>query len=167
MRVTKSASFSLLYSSRVGLGVRGSRLPNHKPLLEYNRKRMPALKSNRPINLPLSQVISVNRSPIAIASILHRISGIILFLLIPVMLWLLQNSLASPESFETVFDNVLVRFLAWIFVAAIAYHFVMGMKHLFADMGTNEEFKSASTASIISFVIAAILIAASFVWVMF
>ena len=49
---------------------------------------MPAVKSNRPIDLPLSQVISVNRSPIAIASILHRISGIILFLLIPLSLML-------------------------------------------------------------------------------
>ncbi|MGP9688544.1 succinate dehydrogenase, cytochrome b556 subunit [Psychrobacter sp. AOP22-C1-C5] len=128
---------------------------------------MPAVKSNRPIDLPLSQVISVNRSPIAIASILHRISGIILFLLIPVMLWLLQNSLASPESFETVFDNVLVRFVAWIFVASIAYHFVMGIKHLFADMGMTEELKSGRAASMASFVISAILIVASFVWVMF
>jgi succinate dehydrogenase / fumarate reductase cytochrome b subunit len=129
---------------------------------------MPAVKSNRPIDLPLSQVIRVNsKSPIAIASILHRVSGIVLFLLIPVMLWLLQNSLASPESFETVFDNVLVRFVAWIFVAAISYHFVMGMKHLFADMGMNEEFKSGRTAAMVSFAIAAILIVASFVWVMF
>ncbi|WP_201587570.1 succinate dehydrogenase, cytochrome b556 subunit [Psychrobacter jeotgali] len=128
---------------------------------------MPAVKSNRPINLPLSQVISVNSSPIARASILHRISGIILFLLIPIMLWLLQNSLASPESFETVFDNVLVRFVAWIFVAATAYHFVMGIKHLFADMGMHEELKTGRTAAVVSFVIAAILIVASFVWVMF
>ena len=125
------------------------------------------MKRNRTINLPLSQVISVNRSPIAIASILHRISGIVLFLLIPVMLWLLQNSLASPESFETVFDNVFIRFLAWIFVAAIAYHFVMGVKHLFADNGQNEELQSARMASVVSLVIAAILIVASFVWVMF
>ena len=125
------------------------------------------MKSNRPIDLPLSQVISVNRSPIAIASILHRISGIVLFLLIPVMLWLLQTSLASPESFATVFDNVLIRFLAWIFVASIAYHFVMGIKHLFADNGNNEELKSARMVSVVSLVIAAILIVASFVWVMF
>ena len=129
---------------------------------------MPAVKSNRPINLPLSQVISVNaKSPIAIASILHRISGIILFLLIPVILCVLQSSLASPESFAMVFDNVLVRFIAWIFVASDAYHFVMGIKHLLADMGMNEELKSGRTAAVISFVIAAILILASFVWVMF
>ncbi|WP_201526151.1 MULTISPECIES: succinate dehydrogenase, cytochrome b556 subunit [Psychrobacter] len=128
---------------------------------------MPAVKSNRPINLPLSQVISVNSSPIAIASILHRISGIMLFLLIPVMLWILQTSLASPESFETVFDNIFIRFLAWVFVAFIAYHFVMGIKHLFADNGSNEELKSARMVTVVSFVIAAILIVASFIWVMF
>ena len=126
------------------------------------------MKTDRPINLPLSQVISVNaKSPIAIASILHRISGIVLFLLIPVMLWLLQNSLYSPEHFVRVFDNILVRFVAWIFVAATAYHFVMGIKHLFADMGMNEELKSGKTASVVSFVIAAILIVASFIWGMF
>src|SRR5690606_41000294 len=99
--------------------------------------------------------------------ILHRISGIVLFLLIPVMLWLLQNSLTSPESFETVFDNVFIRFLAWIFVAAIAYHFVMGVKPLFAGNGQNEELQSTRIASDVSIVIAAILIVASFVWVMF
>lgn len=125
------------------------------------------MKSNQPINLPLSQVISVNSSPIARASILHRISGIVLFLLIPVMLWLLQTSLSSPQDFVAVFDNVLVRFVAWVFVAATAYHFVMGVKHLFADMGFNEDLQSGKTASIVSFVIAAILIVLSFIWVMF
>ncbi|STZ09865.1 Succinate dehydrogenase cytochrome b556 subunit [Moraxella caviae] len=126
------------------------------------------MKSNRPINLPLSQVIAVNsKSPIAMASILHRVSGIVLFLLVPVMLCVLQVSLSSPEGFEAAFSNIATRFVAWIFVAATAYHFVMGIKHLLADAGMNEEFKSGKTAAIISFIIAAILIVASFVWVMF
>ncbi|MBE9579807.1 MULTISPECIES: succinate dehydrogenase, cytochrome b556 subunit [Moraxella] len=126
------------------------------------------MKDNRPINLPLSQVIAVNsKSPIAMASILHRVSGIVLFLLVPVMLCILQTSLSSPEGFETVLNNIALRFVAWIFVAATAYHFVMGVKHLLADLGMNEEFKSGKTAAIVSFVIAFVLIIASFVWVMF
>lgn len=126
------------------------------------------MKSNRPINLPLSQVIAVNsKSPIAMASILHRVSGIVLFLLVPVMLCILQTSLTSQEGFDAVFENVALRFVAWIFVAATAYHFVMGIKHLLADLGMNEEFNSGRTAAVISFVIAAVLIVASFVWVMF
>lgn len=126
------------------------------------------MKSNRPINLPLSQVIAVNsKSPIAMASILHRISGIVLFLLVPVMLYILQTSLISVEGFDAVFNNLFLRFIAWIFVAATAYHFVMGVKHLLADLGMNEEFNSGRTAAVIGFVVAAILIVASFVWVMF
>lgn len=124
------------------------------------------MKSNRPVNLPLGQILSVNlKSPIAIASILHRVSGVILFLLIPAILYVLQVSLSSPEGFNAIFDNLLVRFIVWIFVAAIAYHFVMGMKHLMADLGFNEEIKSGRTAAWVAFVIAFVLIVASFVWV--
>ncbi len=124
------------------------------------------MKSNRPINLPLSQVIAVNsKSPIAMASILHRVSGIVLFLLVPVMLYILQTSLSSAEGFAAVFDNIILKLVAWVFVAATAYHFVMGVKHLLADAGMNEEFNSGRMAAIISFVIAAVLIVASFIWV--
>lgn len=126
------------------------------------------VKTKRPINLSASQIMDVNKtSPIAMASILHRISGLILFLLIPVMLYLLQNSLTSQEGFDSVFDNIAVRFVAWIFVAGTGYHFVMGVKHLLADAGMNEELESGRKAAWISLVIAAIVIVASFVWVMF
>lgn len=129
---------------------------------------MPAVKSNRPIDLPLSQVINVNsKNPIALASITHRVSGVVLFLLIPVMLWIFQTSLASAEGFADIFTSSLVKFLAWIFVAALGYHFVMGLKHLFANMGMNEELNSGRTATFIGFVLAALWVVGSFVWVMF
>jgi succinate dehydrogenase / fumarate reductase cytochrome b subunit len=132
--------------------------------------RMPAVKSNRPVNLSMGQVLAVNlRSPVAIASILHRVSGIIIFLLIPVLLWLLQGSLSSPDSFahvrQDVFGNIIVRLIVWVFVAGLVYHFVMGIKHLLADLGCNEELQSGRRAAWIAFVIAAIGIVASFVWV--
>ncbi|HNI63377.1 MAG TPA: succinate dehydrogenase, cytochrome b556 subunit, partial [Agitococcus sp.] len=51
------------------------------------------MKSNRPVNLSLGMVLEVNmKSPVAMASILHRISGIVVFLLIPVLLYILQGS---------------------------------------------------------------------------
>lgn len=125
-------------------------------------------KSNRPVDLPLSQIIAVNaKSPVAMASILHRVSGIVLFLLIPVLLWVLQQSLVSESQFLSVLANPLVRFLVWVFVASTLYHFVMGMKHLFADLGMNEELNSGRVAAKVAFVIAFALIIASFFWVMF
>lgn len=129
---------------------------------------MPAVKSNRPINLPLEQVIAVNaKSPIAIASILHRVSGIVLFLLTPILLCIVQSSLHSAESFATLANNMALRFVLWVFVAATAYHFVMGIKHLVADLGVGEQFAQARTIATASLVIAAILIVLSFIWVMF
>lgn len=127
------------------------------------------MKSTRPIDLPLSQVINVNsKNPIAMASITHRVSGVVLFLLIPVLLWIFQTSLSSPQGFDYVFhNNMLVRLLAWVFVAATGYHFIMGMKHLFADMGMAEELRSGKTASIIGFVLGAIWVVGSFIWVVF
>ncbi len=126
------------------------------------------MKNKRPINLSVSQILDANKSsPIAMASILHRVSGLVLFLLIPVMLYLLQSSLASPEGFASVFDNFIVRFVAWIFVAGTGYHFVMGIKHLLADLGMNEELESGRRAAWVSIVLAVIVIVASFIWVMF
>ncbi len=127
------------------------------------------MKSNRPVNLSMGQVLAVNlRSPVAIASILHRVSGIIIFLLIPVLLWLLQGSLSSPEGFaqvQQVFDNIIVRLVVWVFVAGLLYHFIMGIKHLLADQGFNEGLQSGRTAATVALVLSAIAIIASFVWV--
>ena len=130
------------------------------------------MKSNRPVNLSLGQVLSVNlRSPVAIASILHRVSGVINFLLIAVLLWLLQGSLASPESFahvrDVVFGNIAVKFVVWVFLAGLIYHFCSGVKHLLADIGVGEELATGRSAAVIMLAIAVTGILAAFIWVMF
>ncbi|MDE2421554.1 MAG: succinate dehydrogenase, cytochrome b556 subunit [Gammaproteobacteria bacterium] len=131
---------------------------------------MTALKSKRPVNLPLSQVISVNlKSPVAIASILHRISGVVLFLLIPALLYVLQRSLASPQEFDVVhneiFGNICVRFVVWVFLAGLIYHLFAGIKHLFADIGVAEELESGRTAAWLMLAASGVGIVAAFIWV--
>ncbi|MCT8088992.1 succinate dehydrogenase, cytochrome b556 subunit [Acinetobacter haemolyticus] len=130
---------------------------------------MPAVKSNRPVNLSMGQVLEVNlKSPVAIASILHRLSGVIVFLLVPVLLWLLDKSLSSAEGFaevQAIFSGFIVRFIVWVFVAGLLFHFIMGIKHLLADLGFAEELQSGRVAATISLILAAISIVASFVWI--
>ncbi|MCL6241405.1 succinate dehydrogenase, cytochrome b556 subunit [Acinetobacter amyesii] len=130
---------------------------------------MPAVKSNRPVNLSMGQVLDVNlKSPVAIASILHRLSGVIVFLLVPVLLWILDKSLSSPEGFaqvQAVFDSFIVRFVVWVFVAGLIYHLIGGIKHLFADLGVAEELQSGRIAATISLILSAIVIVAAFVWI--
>lgn len=128
------------------------------------------MKSNRPVNLSMGQVLAVNlRSPVAIASILHRLSGVIVFLLVPVLLWILDKSLSSPEGFtyvkEQIFGSFFVRLIVWAFVAGLIYHFIMGIKHLLADLGFNEELQSGRVAATVSLGLSAIGIIAAFIWI--
>jgi len=131
---------------------------------------MPAVKSNRPVNLPLDLVLAVNmRSPVAVASILHRISGIVVFLLIPFLLYILQGSLASEESFnairDSVFGGIVGRLAVFVTLAGLVYHFFVGLKHLVMDFGVAEELESGRLFAKVVLAIAAAGIALSFVWV--
>jgi succinate dehydrogenase / fumarate reductase, cytochrome b subunit len=88
----------------------------------------------RPKNLDLLRI----RLPIGGAvSILHRVSGVLLVLALPLAFLLLQQSLRSPESFAQVvalLRSLSARaFLAFITIL-LAHHFLAGMRHLLLDL---------------------------------
>lgn len=92
------------------------------------------MKSNRPVNLKLSTLAF---PPMAIASILHRISGIVLFLFLPFILYVLHRSLESEYTFmqlQTMFTCNLIKMALWAFGAALIYHVIAGIRHLLSDM---------------------------------
>lgn len=106
----------------------------------------------------------------AIASILHRVSGVITFVAVGILLWLLGLSLSSAEGFlraAELLDNFIVKFVVWGILTALAYHIVGGLRHLMMDLGYIEEDLVAGTRSAkISFVItvALSLLAGVLVW---
>jgi len=108
---------------------------------------------NRPLNLSLQTM----RFPItAIVSILHRASGVILFLFIPVLLCVFSCSLDSPEGFERVralLSGPLTTFLVWGFLAALLYHLLAGLRHLVMDLGFAETLTSAKATSLTVFIL--------------
>lgn len=122
-----------------------------------------------PRNIHLMDILRYRFPIAAIASILHRVSGIIVFLLIPFVLWLLHASLVSPQEFLLVKDfmgSFWISLLVWMVTSAMFYHFVAGIKHLIMDMGHLEEKVSGRTASLVVLIlgiIGAILIG---VWVL-
>ncbi len=80
------------------------------------RKKL-IVNKKRPINLDLS---SLKFPPMAIASILHRISGVLIFLLFPFVLFILGCSLQSEESFvqaKTMLANPFYKLMLWAFGA--------------------------------------------------
>ncbi|MGB4342376.1 MAG: succinate dehydrogenase, cytochrome b556 subunit [Moraxellaceae bacterium] len=127
------------------------------------------MKSNRPVNLSLSTVLAVNlKSPVAIASILHRISGVVIFALIPVLLYVLQESLVSAEAFAAVKTDVLGGFiggfLVFVALAGLIYHFVVGAKHLVQDFGIGESLEGGRLFATLALLLSGVLILCALAW---
>lgn len=127
------------------------------------------MKSNRPVNLSLSTVLAVNmKSPVAIASILHRISGVVIFLLIPVLLYVLQQSLASEAAFAAVKTDILGGLigglLVFVALAGLIFHLVAGIKHLIQDFGVGESLQGGRLFATLALVVSVVLILCAFVW---
>lgn len=118
----------------------------------------------RPKNLNLFTI----HFPIpAIISILHRISGVILFLLIPFLLWGLELSLNTEDSFaelHTFLAQPLVKFLIWCSLSAFIYHFIAGIRHLLMDIQIGEELKSGRLTSWLTLIISIVFIVLTGIW---
>jgi len=118
-----------------------------------------AVKNNRRKYGVMSFAQTVHyRLPLAgIVSILHRISGMLMFLLLPFVLYLLDKSLTSEISFEYFkgfTSNPLVKLAILALVWAYLHHFSAGVRHLLMDlhMGLDKDSgrKSAVTVFAIS-----------------
>jgi len=96
----------------------------------------------------------------AIASILHRLTGIFLFFTIPFVLYLFKLSLDSESSFFifcSILNNLYIKLLALPFFFSLIYHFINGIRHIFMDFGFFDDFKSSKLTFIIVFFITIIL----------
>ncbi len=94
----------------------------------------------RKIRLPLPGVVSI----------LHRTSGFLLFLGIPLMLFFLQESLSSSQGFASLADTLftlpaktILILLLWAFL----HHFCAGIRLLLLDMGIGLSLQSARASS--------------------
>lgn len=90
--------------------------------------------NKRPKNLNLLKI----RMPVtAVVSILHRVSGIVLFLSIPYVVWLLSQSITSQVGFNTVlnvFSSNCGKLINVILLWAIVHHFFAGIRFLLLDI---------------------------------
>lgn len=109
------------------------------------------------------------RLPItAWASITHRASGVFLFVGMAVLLWALDASLASPESFaalQETLDNPLLKLVIWALIAGLIYHALAGVKHLVMDFGIGETMAGGILGVRIVVALSALLIVLAGIWI--
>lgn len=123
------------------------------------------MNDKRPVNLDLTTI----RFPItAIVSITHRASGVILYAGIAVLLWMLQASLETEESFLALKDMLnkpMAQTVVWVTLAALAYHMVMGIRHMIMDVGIGESLEGGRRGAQFAIFFAVVLIVLAGVWV--
>jgi succinate dehydrogenase / fumarate reductase cytochrome b subunit len=105
------------------------------------------VKQSRPVHLKLWTI----KFPImAIVSVLHRISGVFLFLALPFLLWLLDKSLASFGDFveiQSYLTAPLIKFFLFVVLAGLLYHLFAGIRHLLMDAGIGESLSGGRKGS--------------------
>ena len=116
------------------------------------------VKTGRPVYLNLLQI----RLPIpGLVSILHRISGIVIFLGLPFLLYLLHRSLKSQSDFDSLtqfLTHTEIKFVLWIILAAITWHLLAGIRHLLMDIGIGESLRAARITAMTVLILAVIII---------
>src|SRR3954470_22888383 len=98
---------------------------------------------DRPKYLNLLQI----RLPIpGVISIMHRVSGAVLFFAVPLLLYWLQQSLASPETFaalQATFANVFVKIIIIALLWGYLHHLCAGVRHLLLDLDIGTDLAGA------------------------
>jgi succinate dehydrogenase / fumarate reductase, cytochrome b subunit len=93
---------------------------------------------NRPVyrNIHISQIVSYRLPLAGIVSILHRVSGALMFLLMPFIIWLFDVSVTSEVSYGRFTDalaNPLVKLIVLGLIWAYLHHIIAGVRHLWMD----------------------------------
>ena len=99
----------------------------------------------RPIyrNIHISQIVAYRLPPAGMVSIGHRISGVLMFLLLPFVVWLFDVSLTSETSYERfssafvaglgILPGWFVKLVTLGLIWAFLHHFIAGVRHLWMD----------------------------------
>jgi succinate dehydrogenase / fumarate reductase, cytochrome b subunit len=124
------------------------------------------MAKTRPKYLDLTQI----KMPVpAVVSILHRISGAGLFLLLPFLLYLLQASLAAPDSYvryRGLIAHPLVKLLLVGLLWAFLHHLFAGIRYLALDVHYGVELRPARSTSwaVLAFSLALTVILGVLIW---
>ena len=94
-------------------------------------------------NIHITQIVAYRLPLAGMVSILHRISGVLLFLLMPFIIWMFDTSVSSEISFD-VFRSAFaagvgfipgwfLKLVALALIWAYLHHLIAGIRHLWMD----------------------------------
>ncbi len=124
---------------------------------------MPEMTKQRPGTMRLVDAVKYRLPLAGLVSILHRASGAIMFVLLPLIIWMFDTSVTSEISFGA-FTSAFVAGIGFvpgwmIKLAALAliwsflHHFIAGVRHLWMDAThsvTKEQGRNSAVVTLVS-----------------
>jgi succinate dehydrogenase / fumarate reductase cytochrome b subunit len=118
-------------------------------------------------NIHITDIVSYRLPAAGWVSILHRVSGALLFVLLPLAVWLFDTSVTSEMSFERFraaflsgigfvpgwFIKLLVLGLIWGYIT----HFIAGVRHLWMDVTHSVSKQQGSVSANVTLVLSVLL----------
>jgi succinate dehydrogenase / fumarate reductase cytochrome b subunit len=130
---------------------------------------MTEIAKKRPVyrNIHVTQIVSYRLPPAGIVSILHRISGMLMFVLLPLVIWMFDNSVTSEVSFGA-FTNAFVAGIGFVpgwFVKLVSlgliwsylHHFIAGVRHLWMDATHSVSKEQGHSSALVTLVLSVLL----------
>ena len=100
-------------------------------------------------------------------SILHRVSGLLMCLLLPLVVWLFDMSLTSELSYErftAAFDSgicfvpgLLVKLVLLVLIWGYLHHFIAGVRHLIMDATHTVSKQQGHSTAIVTLALSVVL----------
>lgn len=128
---------------------------------------VPAKKRQEFRNINVLQILGYRLPPTGWVSILHRISGAFLFLILPWLLWLFELSLMSEASYERlrqVGSGVFVKLVLLAVIWSFVHHLVAGVRYLLLDLHVGIEGIPANRSALFVHVLSVPLTIAAGLW---
>ena len=132
----------------------------------------------RPVfrNIHITQIATYRLPAAGWVSILHRASGVLLFLLLPLVIWLFDTSVTSEISygrFTSAFTSgigfvpgFLIKLIVLALIWACMHHLIAGVRHLWMD-ATHSTGKEFGRQSAVATLVLAVLLTLALGWRLF
>ena len=115
----------------------------------------------------LSDLPNYRLPPAGFVSILHRISGLLMFLLMPFIIWMFDTSVTSEVSFES-FRSAFIAGIGFVpgwlvkvvtlgLIWAYLHHFIAGVRHLWMDMTHSVSKAQGKSSAVVTLVLGTVL----------
>ncbi len=128
---------------------------------------MPEMTRTRPGTMRLIDAVKYRLPLAGVVSILHRASGLLMFVLLPFLIWLFDLSVTSEISFDRfrsafvagigILPGWFIKLVVLALIWAYLHHFTAGVRHLWMDMTHSVSKEQGRSSAVVTLALSVLL----------